>query len=81
MKTHDDLPPIQYNTGPGEWADRVDEARKDPGAWKEAGEYHRSMVTYLRSGRCHGVDPAEIEVASRKVEGDRSRIFIRVRGE
>lgn len=79
MKTHDSLPAVKYNEGPGEWAARAEEAFQTPDKWIEVGEFHRSMVTYLRSGRCHGIDPERIEVASRKVEGNISTIFIKAR--
>lgn len=79
MKTHKSLPPVNHNKGPGEWEKKAADARKKPDLWYEAGVYHRSMVTYLRTGRCHGVDPNEFEVSSRKFDGDRSTIFIKVR--
>ena len=80
MKTHKSLPPVEHNKGPGEWAQHAAEARKKPDLWYEVGVFHRSMVTYLRSGRAHGVDPAEFEVASRKFDDEnRSTIYIKVR--
>lgn len=81
MKKHATLPEIQQNRGPGWWAERAAEARTDPDSWFEVpGEFHRSMVSYLRAGKSAGFDPAEFEVTSRKGEGGLSRIFIKVKG-